>query len=803
MRQMRRLLTAVLVLLGVVVVVPQFAGIASAHHSNISASVVCSGTVSWQATSWSTGLEGTNPDILVTMTVGTTTTVITHGAFNAANNYQFSGTFQWPGNANSVTISSKPVAKWANGVTGTTGSSTTVYKPKNCPGGPGVTPAVSCVNPTPGHGDGMAVLTLTNTAGTFGSPAVFTVYPIDQPAGVPTSYTVAPGGSTPVTFTPLADGSHTVKILVGQVDYSQTFTVSCDGSLPSVTSSAVTCVNGDGEVVVTMTNSGGTAVTFEYTEPNGTTYTPVTVAPDDFFAATFSGLDDGTYTVNVRVGQDQYPQAFTVDCDHSAPEASVDVTCDNASHDGSVTVTLDNPGTEEVTFTIVNPITSVPEDVVVGAGGTEYRTYTGLPDGPLTISVTADGQDLSQTFSVRCDVTFSVTAVCNSVDITGAVTGYWFRITNNEATDVSVTWTGGAATVPAGQSVDIQATTALLLLMNNGGVIAQAAATEATCGRTVIVSKALNGKPATDEVYTIRISRLVDATYQPELTFDINGNESKTIVLPSTLDPAGIAYKIEEINAGSASTTTITPDQLSLSGHLGETVSVVVTNNYASVEIDKQASTTTVVPGGQITYTLQAKNTGALTLNPVVIHDRLPALESFVSAQVAGGAGDCTLVETARPQLIRCVMADALAPEALTAMITLVVNVDPSVVPGSTLVNQAMVHGAYKEGTNILATPSALVAQTEAVDGPDLSCEPVVAGTVCDLSAKVPVSAVVPPLVASSPPVPPASSSGSEPIAVQLPRTGAGHIQEMLVIAFGGILLGGAMLIGRRRLGIR
>ncbi len=242
---------------------------------------------------------------------------------------------------------------------------------------------------------------------------------------------------------------------------------------------------------------------------------------------------------------------------------------------------------------------------------------------------------------------------------------------------------------------------------------------------------------------------------------------------------------------------------MTLSGHLGETVSVVVTNGYASVQIDKASSTPTVTPGGQITYTLQSTNTGGLTLNPVVIDDRLPALEELVSASVAGNAGQCALTETTRPQLLRCTMNDALAPGATTPVITLVVNVDSTVVAGSSLVNQAMVHGAYTSGTNILTTNPASSLPTEAVgvDGPDLTCLPVIAGTVCDLSAKVAVP-VSNPIVASSPPVPP--SVGSDAVsAVELPRTGAGHIQEMLAIAFGGILLGGAMLIGRRRFGVR
>ncbi len=102
MRQVRRLLSAIFILLGAITVIPVFSGIASAHHSEISASVACDGTVSWTATSWSTGLEGTNADIRVTaMKVGSMTTrrSVPRQRSTAANNYQFSGTFTWPSGA--------------------------------------------------------------------------------------------------------------------------------------------------------------------------------------------------------------------------------------------------------------------------------------------------------------------------------------------------------------------------------------------------------------------------------------------------------------------------------------------------------------------------------------------------------------------------------------------------------------------------------------------------------------------------------------------------------------------------------
>jgi uncharacterized repeat protein (TIGR01451 family)/LPXTG-motif cell wall-anchored protein len=260
--------------------------------------------------------------------------------------------------------------------------------------------------------------------------------------------------------------------------------------------------------------------------------------------------------------------------------------------------------------------------------------------------------------------------------------------------------------------------------------------------------------------------------------------------LPSTLDPAGIDYKFEEIVTGTANTSVVSPDQLKLAGHLGETVNVVVTNGYASVQIDKASSTVKVDPGGQITYTLQATNTGGLTLNPVVVNDRLPSSVELVSASVAGGAGQCVLTEATRPQLLTCTMSDALAPGALTSVITVVVKADATVAGGSTIVNQAMVHGAFAD-----AVMSGL-----GTGGGELSCLPAVAGTVCDLSAHVGVP-VSTPQVASEPPAP--TITAVDAVVVELPRTGPGHLREMLALGFGGILLGGAMLIGRRRIGTR
>ena len=1198
MRQIRRICTAILVLLGAIVVVPALGGTASAHHSNITASVACSGTVSWTATSWATGPSGTNTDIRVFKQIGSTTTQIGSGAFNNANNYQFSGTFAWPANTASMIISSQPFAAWGNGVVSNVGSSVTISKPANCPSQPGVTQSVSCVNTGPGSGDGKVVLTLTNNAGPYGADVTFKVYNPDQTTTF-ASYTVPTGGSTPVTFSGLGDSSHTVKILVGTADFSQTFTIDCDSPIPAVTS-VVTCANGDGQVVVTLKNTGGEAVVFDVTNPTTLVVEHVAVNPNSTTTRTFGGFADGAYTVTIKVGATDFSQTFTIDCDHPLPKVTSSVVCGN-DHDGAVTITLANEGTEAVVFHVTNPNTGVVEDVPVGIGGSTTRTYGGFTDGAHSVTVTADGQDFTQTFTVNCDlapsyshveacatgdgnvevtmvnngddvdavfvldgtsytlapgatkvvtltgladgshtvpltvngadksftiavdcdrpgepaadvavscanedgvvvvtlhniggqlpltftvqgvnhvvlansdvpvtlsglldgaqtisitqgandfskpvtincdqaptvtstatcvdsaggisdgqvvvtlhnngddvavvftvngvqytvgpkasqdvpvgpladgphtidvfvgqvrlgldpftvscdhpgigslsvvqtcadhdgqvtinltatggelpfvftvngttysvapnttmpvvisglldgatpvavsaggkdlsftattkcdlppthsyvqacsnfdgsvsilignpgddvnVTFTindvdyvlapgtsqtvvidglsdgentitmaidgvpqedivvtshcdpvfvVTAVCNSIGVDNEVSGYWFTITNSGGIDAPVTWDGGSATVPAGQSLTVLSATAPLVLMNNETVIAVVDASESNCERTVTFTKELNGQPATGETYTIRVSRLEGDTYVEETTFSINAGESKVISLPSTLDPAGIDYKFEEIVKGTANTSVVSPDQLKLAGHLGETVNVVVTNGYASVQIDKASSTAKVDPGGQVTYTLQATNTGGLTLNPVVVNDRLPSTVELVSASVADGAGQCVLTEATRPQLLTCTMSGALAPAAVTSVITVVVKADATVAAGSTIVNQAMVHGAY----------AADAVMSGLGGGSELSCVPVVAGTVCDLSAQVGVP-VSTPQVASQPPTPP--TVAVDAVVAELPRTGAGHLREMLALGLGGILLGGAMLIGRRRIGAR
>ncbi|MFZ4719920.1 MAG: hypothetical protein ACOYMR_10875 [Ilumatobacteraceae bacterium] len=481
---------------------------------------------------------------------------------------------------------------------------------------------------------------------------------------------------------------------------------------------AKVCVANDGQVTVTLIATGG-QVTFTV---EGSTYV---VQPGNPRQVVVAGLSDGTHTIHVMAGYQDL--SFTVDiaCDLS-PRVTVSQEC--VGFDGSVRFLLENLGDDnDATFTIAG------EQHVVAPGASTTVVIDGLVDGPHTFTVAINGVAMPDvTVTVDCNPTFDVVAQCNAVAIDGGVQVYWFTITNTEATDVQVSWNGGSATVPAGASRTVGSLSAPLQVSVGGEVVASAPATDVVCSRTVTVGKELIGGPAAPETYSVRISRLVGGTYVEVTTVPLVAGQPTSVTLPSTLDPAGVQYRIEEVDRGTAATSVVSPSQLTLSGHLGETVSVVVTNGYASVQIDKTVSAAQVGLGDNLTYTLQGRNTGGLTLDQVVVTDRLPAGVAYVSATLTGGT--CSLTESARPQLFTCQVDGSLVAGASTPVITVVVTVDnDAALVGRNLVNQGKIVGAY-------ATPASSAPQP--TPGAALSCEPVVDGTVCDLSASVSTSVV-------------------------------------------------------------
>ena len=408
-----------------------------------------------------------------------------------------------------------------------------------------------------------------------------------------------------------------------------------------------------------------------------------------------------------------------------------------------------------------------------------------------------------------CKPDVVIEAICAELTVVDEFETYWYEVTNNEDVVVTVTWPGGSADIDPGSSEIVGADDNGVAISVDGEVVATAdpldtgstdpAENEDICQIDVDFTKDVEGPgPGSDTLYTIKVSRLVvdgeTAVFEEEVSFDLLDGESKIVPLPSTLNPLGIEYRIEEIANGGASATAVTPNSFTLDGHRGETISVVVINSFASVEIDKNTSATTVFDGDEINYTLDVVNTGALTLDPVVVDDLLPTGVSYLDYEVAGDAGSCTLTEASKPQLVTCTFDDPLAPGAEAPRITLLVMVD-SIEPGETIVNEARVRGTYEApevGNAVFLDEAA-----------GLSCEPT-EGEVCDLSPKSGVTGGTPTTTTTESGSPTTTVVGSRSattsIAVELPPTGANGTQMMVWV--GALLLGAGAAISllvRRR----
>ena len=481
------------------------------------------------------------------------------------------------------------------------------------------------------------------------------------------------------------------------------------------------CVDHDGQVTITLSVVGGEeSIEFDVA---GTTYEVEPGAPRQ---VVIGGLLDGTQVIPISADGHDLSITVTVDCDLPP---TVTVTHECVAFDGTVNLLLDNPGDDHaVTFT-VNGV-----DHVVAPGTSTTVSFTALADGTTEITVAINGViQPVVSVSLDCDPVFSVKAACNTVSAAGATELHWFTITNTEAVDVTVTWPDGSVLVPAGESRVISSTTANLSISYSGVVIASGDASTTPCSKQVTFTKQLIGAPATAETYSVTVWRLVGDAYVAITSFDIAPGSPVTIDLPSTLDPAGIEYKVVETAKGSASTSVVSPSTLLLSGDQGATVSVSVTNGYASVSVAKQADVTTVYPGGFIHYDLTPANTGGLTLNPVQVTDRLPNGVIFIEGSVAGGAGSCSLTDANQPQLVTCTLSNPLDAGATGPTVALTVQVEWNAVAASVLSNTAKAVGVFG-GTSIPSEPS----------GP-LSCTPPAAGTVCDISPAVQVTVTDPP----------------------------------------------------------
>ena len=491
----------------------------------------------------------------------------------------------------------------------------------------------------------------------------------------------------------------------------------------SGSSADITPVGGNPKFNLSHLCQGGSAATtttaMQVTTTNSTEHSCDDHADDD----EEEDEDCGT-TTTTHVGCDD-----DEDDDESSPGVFGQSEDDDEEEDGDD----EGDGCGQVTTTTGVATTTTTEAATTTTSEAATTTTTEAATTTTTEAATTTTTEAATTTTAAADSDVSIVAVCREVDTDGNDTKEWFDVTNPNDHALSVAWEDGSTTMAAHATVTIHTLGPGVHFTVDGSPIGQAPTPAAICHRTVTFTKDVAGQPVGD-TYTIRVSRLVPPDYVEETTFDITAGQTVSLDLPSTGDGSGFTYTIEEINDGGAAVHTIEPGSITLAGHLGETVSVVITNSFASIELDKQVSATDVQPGDSLDYTLVAHNTGALLLDSPVITDLLPVDVSLESWEVVDDAGNCVLTIATHPQLVTCTMDAQLPVDAFTKMITLHTSVDAGVSGSSTILNQAKVVAFYVAPNQGAGKPQ----RTQVTASPsELSCIPVPQGAVCDLSAKV------------------------------------------------------------------
>ncbi|MBE8727599.1 T9SS type B sorting domain-containing protein [Flavobacterium hungaricum] len=228
---------------------------------------------------------------------------------------------------------------------------------------------------------------------------------------VPSSGTSTNAG--PVRLTGLTAGQYTVQAtLVGRPYCTVTniFSIEQPNAALALTlnKSNITCVTGNNDGEIAATATGGWLGTYQYQLMNGTT-----IVVDYSTQSTFSGLSAGTYTVNVKDGQD---------CPVSASETLVVPAPITVSASANASV-LSCYGDDNGVITVAQPtggqgsnylytLTVVSDDPVSIVGPQIDPVFTGLKAGRYVVTVT-DGYS--------CQAASTEITISNPTRVEGAI----------------------------------------------------------------------------------------------------------------------------------------------------------------------------------------------------------------------------------------------------------------------------------------------------------------------------------------------------------------------------------------------
>ena len=372
-----------------------FAPAAFANSATLVASASCpeafapnTYTIDFSSNSWTSGLDGSNPDIHVEYSVNS-------GPFQLGEQFAFpneatvpsqSGSFvvSNPGPITSLVVRVAAFANWGQGNTSRgPWDQQQVTLPRGCqpPASPTAGASIDC-------SAGGAVVTVRNGAPEGGESVMFTVSAAagTSPAFSQTTTAIGPSGSTTV-FVPFAE-NETRTIVVTAPYFTKSLTLTRDCQRPGA---EVTDTCAPSGLDVTVTNTGDDEGVFSI---NGVSQS---VAAGASFTSNVAVAEGASVQVDVLLDGTPVPGSpftFLRDCQHPAAAVS------HTSAPSGLDVTVTNTGDDEGMFSI----NGVSQTVAAGAS---FTSNVAVAEGAsVQVDVLLDGSPVEGspfTFARDCE----------------------------------------------------------------------------------------------------------------------------------------------------------------------------------------------------------------------------------------------------------------------------------------------------------------------------------------------------------------------------------------------------------------